>query len=73
MPRSPLTLNWSDPEGEYSDLRVCQSNAGYYIGTIFIGKDGFREPGTRDSGYYRTKKEAETALKEMSFEQRQHP
>lgn len=46
----------------YSDLQVMHSNAGYYIGTTFTDSDGFQEPGSRDSGYYRTHEEAEAAL-----------
>lgn len=69
--RSPLTPK--DEAGNYTDLQVCRSNAGYYIGTMFVGDDGFIEPGSRDSGYYRTKEEAETALQSCSWEQREHP
>jgi hypothetical protein len=62
-----------DDEGTYSDLQVLKSNAGYYIGTIFTSHDGFKEPESRDSGYYRTEAEAQRALDDLSFEQREHP
>lgn len=54
-----------------------QSPAGYYIGTEFVhNKDsdcaGMVEPGSRESGYYETKEEADNALKH-GWDQRQHP
>lgn len=51
----------SHKEG-YSDLQVLKSNAGYYIGTIYTGHDGFREPGSRDSDYFGTKDAAQLFL-----------
>jgi hypothetical protein len=51
-------------DGHYGPLEVCKSAAGYYIGRIFYGHDGLMEPGSRESGYFATKMEAETALKE---------
>jgi hypothetical protein len=52
----------------YSELKVLQSAAGYYVGTTYFNPDfgGFEEPGSRDSGYYRTEGEAERALKLMT-------
>lgn len=49
-------------DGYYGELQVLQSNAGYYIGRIFYNKDGFQEPGSRESDYFSTKKGAEEAL-----------
>lgn len=74
MAKSPLVERWGgDEEGTYTDLQVCRSNAGYYIGTMFTTKEGWQEPGSRDSGYYRTAEEAQAELDAMSFEQRSHP
>ena len=50
--------------GEYSDLKVMKSAAGYYVGTVYINDDGFVEPGSRESGYFKTREEAE---KELEF------
>lgn len=62
-----------DSEGTYTDLQVCQSAAGYYIGTMFKSHDGFIEPGSRDSEYFATHKEAQEALDNQTFAQRFHP
>jgi hypothetical protein len=51
-------------DGEYSELQVMQSNAGFYIGRIFTGNDGLQEPGSRESDYFASKALAEQALKE---------
>jgi hypothetical protein len=78
--KSPMVQNASyikpAEKVSYSDLQVMQSNAGYYVGTICTGEDGFQEPGSRDTGYFRTRKEAEAALKEIEGgggELREHP
>ena len=44
-----------------SEVKVCQSNAGYYIGTMFKGLYCW-EPNERLSGYYPTKKMCQKAL-----------
>ncbi|QMI49994.1 hypothetical protein MBR110_29905 (plasmid) [Burkholderia sp. MBR-1] len=52
-------------EGEkagYSDLMVLSSAAGFYVGTTYTGPDGFEEPGSRDSDYFRSEEEAERHL-----------
>ena len=50
-------------------LQVCQSAAGFYIGTY--GEDG---PCSRESvEYYRKREQAETALKDDTFTQRDEP
>lgn len=56
-----------DPDfsGCYSDLQVMRSAAGYYVGTVFHNPEGYDEPGSRDSGYYKTHQEAERALQRM--------
>ena len=57
--RSPMVENASyiTDKSSYSDLQVMMSTAGWYIGTDYQG-----EPGSRDSGYYRTEQEASAAL-----------
>ena len=45
----------------YSELKVLKSAAGYYLGTTYQGM-----PGSRESGYFKTKEEAEYALDEWS-------
>lgn len=73
--KSPMvqTAPYIEDKGNYSELMVLQSGAGYYIGTIYHNPDGYDEPGSRDSGYYRTREEAEKALKEEIWDQRLHP
>jgi len=58
------TADFIPDKSGYSELQVCQSAAGYYVGTMYYDKeDGFWEPGSRDSGYFRTSEEAEKFLK----------
>ena len=45
----------------YSDLKVMQSSAGYYIGTEYNSIYGVT-PGSRDSDYYQTREKAQFAL-----------
>lgn len=62
--KSPMVTNGdhvADKAG-YSDLQVLQSNAGYYVGTTYTDEDGFTEPGSRDSGYFRVREDAEDFL-----------
>jgi hypothetical protein len=51
------------------EYEVLHTPAGYYIGTA-CHNDGCADqgPNTRDSGYYKTRKEAEDALKSGKFE-----
>ena len=80
MAKSQLAQMYPDKEGEYTDLQVLKSAAGYYIGTLFIHYNdsrsetpGLIEPGSRDSQYFATKEEAEQTLSTMTFQQREHP
>lgn len=57
----------------YSDMQVLHSGAGYYIGTMYDNPLGFEEPGSRDSIYYGTRKEAMEALLSGNFVPREHP
>ena len=50
--------------GKYSRLKVMCSAAGYYVGREYIEDDGFIEPGSRESGYF---KDYEAAEKELKF------
>lgn len=50
--------------GTYSDLTVMKSAAGYYVGTFYMDQldsgEPFLCPGSRDSGYFATHKEAQS-------------
>jgi len=49
--------------GHALKLEVIHSNAGCYIGTeYYIGTECYCGPYSRESGYYRTHKQAERAL-----------
>lgn len=48
----------------YSKLKVLESAAGFYLGTMHRDLDGFEEPGSRESGYFGTFQEADDALEE---------
>ena len=59
--------------GREMPLQVCHSNAGYYIGTMCcLDVDTFEElghcqPYSRESGYYKSKEEAQAALNGDNF------
>ena len=58
-----------DEASSYSDLQVLQSAAGHYVGTIYTDPDdGFAEPGSRDSDYFPSRKEAEQYLESLTLE-----
>ena len=58
----------------YSDMMVCKSAAGYYIGTMYTSPEGFLAPGGRDSvEYYPTEGAAQHALDNNLFTQRTRP
>lgn len=56
-------------------LEVCQSNAGFYVGTKYYDKEcGSYFPNSRESQeYYPTFEEAQAALTNNTFTQRLHP
>ncbi len=64
----------SDPDEKiyYSDLQVCQSGAGYYVGRMGWVVDKklgeYPEPYSRESEYYPTREAAEQALKARNFD-----
>ena len=66
--KSPMieTANYIKDKGNYTELQVCRSNAGYYIGTMYNNPEGFQEPGSRDSHYFTTKLEAENYLDKLN-------
>ena len=49
----------------YSDLQVLQSNAGYYIGTTYNDPEIGIVPGSRDSEYFPTEREAQLELESI--------
>ena len=49
----------------YTELQALKSAAGFYIGTMYV-EDGFEMPGSRDSGYFATKAEAEEHLRAIT-------
>ena len=52
-------------KGSYSELKVMRSAAGWYVGTEYHDPAGFTEPGSRDSGYFATQREADLELTMM--------
>lgn len=46
----------------YTEMQVCRSAAGYYVGTMYNNPDGYQEPGSRDSGYFATEEKAQAYL-----------
>ena len=76
--RGFIADQYPSSEGEYTDLQVLHSAAGYYIGTIFLHNKtsefpGLQEPGSRESDYYRTKEAAQKELDAMNWDQRGSP
>ena len=54
----------SDEKRRYSDLQVLESpNRRYYVGTTYNNDHDVPEPGSRDSGYFPTREDAEVALR----------
>ena len=52
----------------YSKLKIMKSAAGYYyLGREYTGEDGFVEPGSRESGYFKTREEAEKMLGMLEY------
>jgi hypothetical protein len=51
-----------DDKGNYSELKVMRSAAGWYVGTEYHDPAGFTEPGSRDTGYFSTEREAQLEL-----------
>lgn len=49
--------------GNYSELKVMCSAAGWYVGTTYKDPEfNFEEPGTRESGYFSSSEEATAFL-----------
>lgn len=66
--KSPMVQSqpYIKDKSNYSELQVLKSAAGYYVGTLFTTPEGWEEPGSRDSGYFKTKDEAGSYLKMVS-------
>ena len=60
------TKELSGKGGTYTELMVCRSAAGWYVGRSFIGEDGFPSPGSRESNYYETEEEAMTHILKLT-------
>lgn len=67
--KSPIVTNadYINDKSGYTDLQVLKSAAGYFVGTLFEERDAtgeviFIDMGSRDSGYFETKKEAKEYL-----------
>ena len=76
--KGKLAEQYPSSEGAYTDLQVCKSAAGYYVGTMFEHNEtsdypGMIEPGSRESDYYATEQEAQQALDSEGWDQRDSP
>lgn len=64
--KSPMVTNadymTAQHKEGYSEMQVLRSAAGYYVGTIYTDEDGFEEPGSRDSSYFKSEEEAQAYL-----------
>lgn len=67
--RSPMIESLScipnEEKNLYTEMQVLKSNAGFYVGTMYNNPEGFEEPGSRDSGYFATREEAEQELSDI--------
>ena len=57
-------------EEGYSELEVCQSAAGYYIGRMFWAVEepgSYWDAGSRESDYFKTRAEAQKLLDSGAF------
>lgn len=50
-----------------SELKVLKSNAGFYIGKTYESEHGNDYPYSRESGYYKTREEAQSALDNNNY------
>lgn len=77
--KSPMIQNLFPEElDRYSDLKVLESAAGFYVGTTYANPEGFTESGSRDSGYFAAADEARDFLELVAEHDaghllRQHP
>lgn len=49
----------------FSELMVCRSPVGYYLGTLYTAPEGYQEPGSRDSIYFDSPQEARNLLAKL--------
>lgn len=63
--KSPMVSNASyiADKGNYTELMVLRSAAGWYVGTLYNDPAGFQDAGSRDSNYFATEAEARDYLK----------
>lgn len=66
--KSPMVTNLDciPDKDRYTELRVLKSAAGWYVGTLHIDPEYGAEPGSRDSGYFRTEIEAARFLEHVT-------
>lgn len=61
--RSPMLVSRGLDSPAYSPLKVMKSAAGYYVGTTHTDPTyRFEEPGSRDSGYFGSREDAQAWL-----------
>jgi len=70
--KSPMvqTLGCITDKEKYSDLQVLKSGAGFYVGTLYRNDTDipgmvYLEPGSRDTEYFYSEKEASDYLKRL--------
>jgi hypothetical protein len=58
--KSPMVSNadYISDKGNYTELQVLQSAAGYFVGTLYNDPEGWQDMGSRDSDYFATHAEA---------------
>jgi len=66
--KSPMIENadYIEEKGNYTELMVLHSPAGYYVGTMYNNPEGYQEPGSRDSNYFKNFKDAQTFLDKLN-------
>jgi hypothetical protein len=66
--KSPMVENadYIEDQGNYTELMVLHSPAGYYVGTMYNNPDGYQEPGSRDSSYFKKFGDAEKFLESLN-------
>ena len=63
-----------EKKARYSDLKVMQSAAGWYVGTSYLSEYGPPdEPGSRDTEYFATREEAQACLDNLEAVPEEEP
>lgn len=62
--KSPLVegASYIRDAGNYTELMVLRSGGGWYVGTLYNNPGGYQEPGSRDSDYFTSDKDAQGYL-----------